>query len=81
MRGGVQALARRERGCLPERYRAPQDGFTPLHLAACKDRSIWAWTDGPKHMDVDNEHASVVEKLLSAGAVTDAKTEVSQAGD
>jgi len=31
---GVQALARRERGVLPERCRTPQIGRTPLHKAA-----------------------------------------------
>ena len=35
MREGVHALARRERGCVPDRCRTPQNGFhTPLHCAA-----------------------------------------------
>ena len=29
---------RRERGCLPDRCTAPQDGHTPLHLAALYGR-------------------------------------------
>ena len=28
----------REKGCVSERYRALQDGSTPLHLAAWQDR-------------------------------------------
>jgi hypothetical protein len=49
--------------CLIERCRAPQNGYTPLHLAAV------------------GGHATVVEQLLAAGAVTNAKTKVRQAGD
>ena len=53
---------RSERGCLPERCRAPQHGHTPLLLASRKGI------------------VAVVEQLLAAGAVTDAKTEVRLAG-
>jgi len=48
-----------ERGCLPERCRAAQNGYTPLLLAA--------------HYG----HAAVVEQLLAADAVTEAKDAVS----
>ena len=35
--GGARTHAKR--GCVPERYRAPQDGDTPLHLAAMTGRA------------------------------------------
>jgi hypothetical protein len=34
VREGAHALARRERGCAPDRCHTPQDEHTPLHCAA-----------------------------------------------
>ena len=59
--GGARTCAD-ERGCLSERFHAPQDGRTPLHHAA-------VYGD-----------AAIVERLLAAGAVADAKDAVREGG-
>ena len=79
MQEGAHAL-RRVRVCVPERCRAPQDGDTPLDLAAANGHAVLVEMllaveakDGqtPLHVAVVKGHAAVVEMLLAGGAAKD----------